>query len=51
MKNFHITFYYDRTEPLLGGHTVEADTIVSAIGRFLLETEVHVDDIKYVVEV
>jgi hypothetical protein len=51
MKNFHVTFYYDRNEPLLGGHTVEADSIVNAIGKFLLETEIDVQEIKYIVEV
>lgn len=50
MKKFHITFYVDRDEPLLGGHTVEAESIVYAIGAFLLQTEVDVQQIKYIVE-
>lgn len=50
MKKYHVTFYYDRDEPLLGGHTVEAESIIYAIGKFLSETEIAVEQIKYVVE-
>lgn len=50
MKKFHITFYTDRDEPLLGGLTVEAETIFSAILRFLDQTDITVNQIKYVVE-
>ena len=50
MKKFHITFYVNREDPLLGGHTIEAVSIFSAILRFLDETEVNVKQIKYIVE-
>ena len=50
MKEFHVTYYVDREVPLLGGYTCKAESIVEAIGKFLLATEISVREIKYVVE-
>ena len=50
MKVFHITYYVNRDMPLLSGISVEAESIVLAIGKFLLQTEVSVHEIKYIIE-
>jgi hypothetical protein len=56
MITYHITFFIyrgdvDRNEkPLLGGVTLEAESIILAIGKFLNEHKVEESAIKYIVE-
>lgn len=50
MKKFHIAYYLNRDVSLLGGYTVDAESIIYAIGKFLNDLEIEVDQIKYVVE-
>jgi len=56
MRTYHITFFISRGDldknekPLLGGVTLESESIILAIGRFLNEHPVQESQIKYIVE-
>jgi hypothetical protein len=56
MRTYHITYFIHRGDveqnekPLLGGVTLEAESIILAIGRFLNENKVQESEIKYIVE-
>lgn len=56
MKTYHITFFLHRGDvdlnerPLLSGITLEAESIILAIGKFLNENNVKESEIKYIVE-
>jgi len=56
MRTYHITYFIHRGDvdlnekPLLGGVTLESESIILAIGRFLNENNVQESEIKYIVE-
>lgn len=56
MKEYHITYYIDRgnpvtrTSPLLGGITLQAETVMKAIQIFIGMDLAPETEIKYIIE-